>query len=61
MMIGILFVILGIIVLLYPKTLVVMLAGLLIFIGGAIIATSWEFRRLGKHPDSQVIDWIIRW
>ena len=60
MVTGLLFVLLGVLILFYPKILVVMLSGLLILFGTGMMATSWQFRRLRRQSHSRFINWIIR-
>ena len=57
---GLCFVIMGILVLFYPRILVVLLASILIFVGIGIMLVSWQFRRLHRHADSRFMNWIIR-
>lgn len=50
----------GVLILLYPKILVVMCASVLILFGLGMMATSWQFRRLRRHSESRFVNWIIR-
>ena len=61
MAIGLTFVLLGLLILLYPQILVVMISGLLVVFGLGIMATSWQFRRLRKQSNSQFINWIVKY
>ena len=61
MLTGLLFVLSGIVVLVYPRILEIMFAAFLILFGLGMVATGWQFRRLRKHSDSRFINWIIRW
>ena len=61
MMTGLCFVIAGILILYYPQLLVMMLSALLILFGLGIMVTSWQFRRLKRHTESQFINWIVKY
>ena len=58
---GLFFVLAGVLILIYPAILIAMIAGILIMMGLGIMAMSWNFRRLRKHHDSQVANWIFRY
>ncbi len=60
MMTGLCFIVMGVLVLFYPRLLVVMLASILILIGIGMMAVSWQFRRLRRHSQSRFMNWIIR-
>ena len=60
MITGLCFVLMGILILLYPHILVVLFAGLLMLFGLGMIATSWQFRRMRRQSDSRFINWIVR-
>lgn len=55
------FVVLGVLILLYPQILVAMVAGLLVLFGLGMMAASWQFRRLHKRANSAFMNWIIRY
>ena len=57
---GLIFVLLGFLILLYPQILVAMISGVLVLFGFGIMATSWQFRRLRRQSNSQFINWITR-
>ena len=61
MMTGLFFVLLGLLILFYPRILIVMLSSLLILFGLGMMAASWQFRRLRKQFHSPFLNWIIRW
>jgi len=61
MITGLVFVVVGVLVLLYPQILVVMFSSLLILFGLGMMAASWQFRRMRKQPESRFINWIIRY
>ncbi len=61
MITGLLFVLMGVLVLLYPHILVVMFSACLVLFGLGMMATSWQFRRLRRRSESRFINWIVRW
>ena len=60
MVTGLLFILLGLLILWHPEILVAMIAGLLMLVGLGIIATSWQLRRLRRRPQSRFVNWIVR-
>ncbi|PIQ84768.1 MAG: hypothetical protein COV75_00570 [Candidatus Omnitrophica bacterium CG11_big_fil_rev_8_21_14_0_20_63_9] len=60
MVIGLFFVVMGILILLNPAVLVAMVALLFIMIGMGIMAMSWQFRRMHRRSESQFVNWITR-
>lgn len=61
MLTGVMFVVLGILILLYPQILVVFFASLIILFGLGTMAASYQFRRMKQASSSRFINWIIRW
>lgn len=61
MLTGLVFVIVGVLVLLYPQILVVMFSGVLILFGLGMMAAAWQFRRLKRQSESRFINWIVRY
>ena len=61
MVTGLFFVIAGLVVVFYPQVLVLVISGFLIMVGAGIMVTSWQFRRLRKRPESNFINWIVRY
>jgi len=61
MMTGLLFVILGVLILINPQILVAMLSAFLILFGLGMMAASWQFRRIKRRSDSAFINWIVRY
>ncbi|MBI4341643.1 MAG: hypothetical protein HY598_05115 [Candidatus Omnitrophica bacterium] len=61
MITGLAFVLIGILIAIYPQILVMMISGMLILFGAGIMLTSWQFRRLRRHSDSRFVNWIIRY
>ena len=60
MMTGLFFILMGVLILLYPHILVVLFAGLLMLFGLGMMAASWQFRRMRKQSESRFINWIVR-
>ena len=60
MLTGFFFVIFGILILLYPRILIVFIASVLMLFGLGIMAAAWQFRRLRKQTPSRLMNWIIR-
>ena len=61
MLTGLIFVVLGVLVLLYPHILVFFFASLLILFGLATMAAGYQFRRMKRASSSRFISWIARW
>lgn len=61
MITGLLFVVMGLVILFYPKILVMLFSSLLILFGLGMMAASWQFRRLRRRSESRFMNWIIRW
>ncbi len=61
MITGLLFILIGILIAIYPQILVIMIAGFFILSGLGIIAMSWQFRRLHHKANSRIMNWIIRY
>ncbi len=60
MVFGIALILLGVLILYYPHILIVFIASLCMVIGLGIVAMSWQFRRLRRHSQSRVVNWIMR-
>ena len=60
MITGLIFVVLGVLILFYPQILVAMIAGLLMLFGLGIMAAAWQFRRIRRASQSPFINWIVR-
>jgi len=61
MVTGLIFVLIGLVILFYPQILIIMIASLFILFGFGLMATSWQFRRLRKQSQSRFVNWLIRW
>ena len=60
MIVGICFIIAGILIALYPPLLSVVVAALLIFIGTTIMLISYRFKKMHKHFSDPFADFFIR-
>ena len=61
MITGVLFVLFGLAIWVYPQILVAMVSSVFVLFGLGIMATSWQFRKLKRHSASPFINWIVRW
>ena len=61
MITGLIIVLLGIGILIYPQILVMMISGLFILFGMGMMLTAWQFRRLRRNSTSRFVNWIIRY
>ena len=60
MVTGLVFILLGVMILLHPQILVAMVAGVFILIGLGMLAAGWQFRRLRRRSGSGFMNWLIR-
>jgi len=61
MIIGIIFIIAGILIAIYPPLLSLIVASLLIFVGLSFIAISYQYKKLSKRMENPYIDFLIRY
>jgi len=61
MVTGLLLILFGVLILLYPQLLVAMIAGLFMLFGFGMMVTAWQFRRLKRHSQSRFVNWIVRY
>ncbi len=61
MITGLFFILIGILIAIYPQILVILIAGFLIVFGLGIMMMSWQFRRLHHKANSRFMNWIIRY
>ena len=61
MVTGLVFVLFGLAIWVYPQILVAMVSSVFVLFGLGMMATSWQFRRLKRQSASPFINWIIRW
>ena len=60
MLAGVLFIIAGIMIAIYPALLSIIVATILVFIGIAILAVSYQYKRMSKHFDNPYMDFFLR-
>ena len=58
---GIFFIVMGVLVAMFPQILIAIVSGLLILIGLIIMSISWRWRRLRRASESPVVNWMMRW
>jgi hypothetical protein len=61
MITGLIIVLLGIGILIYPQILVMMISVLFILFGTGMMLTAWQFRRLRRNSTSRFVNWIVRY
>jgi uncharacterized membrane protein HdeD (DUF308 family) len=61
MIAGLMLILIGLIIFVYPQFLVMLLAGLFIMAGITTIAVSMQFRKMRRQPKSAVVSWITRY
>lgn len=60
MILGILFVLSGVLIALYPPLLSLIVAGVLIFLGISVISISYHYKRVSKRFENPYVDFFIR-
>jgi len=60
MIFGIIFILLGILIAIYPPLLSLVVAGILILIGVSLISISYHYKKMSKHIDNPFVDFFIR-
>ncbi len=60
MLVGIIFVLAGILIAVYPPLLSLVVAGMLILIGVSLISISYHYKKMSKHIDNPFVDFFIR-
>lgn len=58
---GLLFILFGVLILLYPQLLIAMIAGMFIVFGAGMMLTAWQFRRFKRSSQSKFVNWIVRY
>ena len=61
MLTGLFLILMGVLILIYPRILVLMIGLLVIGLGVSVMAVSWQFRRLRRKAQSPFTQWIMRW
>jgi len=60
MLVGILFVLAGILIALYPPLLSIIVAGVLVFTGISFVLVSYNYKKLTKSSENPFVDFFIR-
>ena len=60
MLLGIVFIVAGILIAVYPQLLSLVVAGVLIFIGIILISIRQHYKKISKHIDNPFVDFFIR-
>ena len=60
MIIGMLFIVAGILIAVYPPLLSLIVASMLIFLGIIFFAISYHYKRISKHVDNPYMNFFIR-
>ena len=61
MVVGIIFIIVGILIAAYPQLLSIIVAALLIMIGATLASMSYHFKKAKKEADNPFVDFFIRY
>ena len=61
MFLGIMFIIAGFLIAVYPPLLSLIVAGLLFFIGIVLVSISYHYKKMSKHMDNPFMDFFIRY
>ena len=60
MTIGIVFVIVGILIIAYPALLSIIVAGFLVMIGITLISMSYHYKKIRRETDNPFVDFFMR-
>jgi len=60
MIVGILFLVSGVLIALYPPLLSLIVAGVLVFTGISFISISYHYKKLSKRFENPYVDFFIR-
>jgi len=60
MVMGLLLVVFGLLVVVYPQLLVGLISGILIGTGLVMCLISWRWRRMRRRSESAFVNWMIR-
>ena len=61
MVVGIVFIIVGILIAVYPHLLSIIVAALLIMIGAILASMSYHYKKMKKEADNPFVDFFIRY
>ncbi|MGD9014818.1 MAG: hypothetical protein PVI33_02185 [Candidatus Omnitrophota bacterium] len=60
MLLGVMILMAGILIAIYPPLLSLVVAAILIFVGISLILISYHYKKISKHIDNPFIDFFIR-
>ena len=60
MLLGIIFIVAGVLIAIYPQLLSLIVAGILIFIGIILISIRQHYKKISRHIDNPFVDFFIR-
>ncbi|MFC1576522.1 DUF3096 domain-containing protein [Candidatus Omnitrophota bacterium] len=60
MALGILFMIMGILIAVFPDLLRIIVAAFLIMIGATLASMSWHFKKIKREADNPFVDFFIK-
>jgi len=60
MLVGIIFIVVGILIAAYPQLLSVIVAALLILIGITLLSVSYHLKKMKRETDNPFVDFFIR-
>ena len=60
MIIGLIFILAGVLIALYPPLLSIIVASILIIIGVHILLISYYYKKIAKHFDNPFMDFFVR-
>ncbi len=61
MLTGLFLILMGFLILVYPRIIVRIIGMLFIGMGLSVMAVSWQFRRFRRKTQSPLMQWIVRW
>jgi uncharacterized membrane protein HdeD (DUF308 family) len=60
MLAGILFIVAGVLIAVYPPLLSMIIAGMLIFIGITLLIIGYHYKKMAKHFENPYVDFFFR-
>ena len=61
MVVGIIFIIMGVLIAIYPALLSIIVAAFLIMVGVTLASMSYHFKKMQKEADNPFVDFFIRY
>ena len=58
---GVLLIVFGLLVAVFPQILVAIVSGALVMMGLTLCLISWRWRKLQRRSDNPFVNWMIRW